>query len=118
MTEDIYKHSEERRKDPVLRERVTEVLNQQADAVREATPLLEEAFRILRKGNSNLSAYSQMALYRRIEDITARAVQEIHATGQYITDPRTDTYIGNIAASEVGYVLQRELDAQKDVTES
>ena len=100
--------SEKRRNDPQIRAAVTEVLDARAEAILKAEKLVQEALSIL----VSVPHYNvDDPLYTRSTDAVSRAVSQLSGDKHYILG-RTDTYVGNIAANELGRILQEELDSK------
>ena len=96
---------EERRNNPAIREAVKKVLDEKAEALIAAEKLIDEARAIL------VGVYHgdvDDELYSRVTDAVSRAAIQIHSDKRFIIS-RTETYIGNLAAFDLGRILEEEL---------
>jgi len=105
--------NEKLRQDPEVRAVITELLDRQSAALLEAERLIAEAHRVL----MSVPHYQNMheGLYARVVSAVGSASGEIASNKQSIMW-HTDTYVGNLAAFELGSVIRAELDRGYDCT--
>lgn len=99
----VYEYSEDRRNDPELRAKVERVLVAQRDLLQKAAATLKELSDEMRV----LSGTGQTrSIYDRCFDKVALASYSVGSDAEFMKNIGGDTYIGNMAASEMGEYLQ------------
>jgi hypothetical protein len=102
------KKNEDRRNDPKIREAVAAVLEARAEALLKAEKLIQEALTLL-------TAVPHFdvddALYTRCVSAVHLSAIQISGDKPYILG-HTETYIGNIASSELGRILAETNSAE------
>lgn len=100
-----YKYSQERRHNPEIRAVVVDALQKQSKALADAQKLLAEAQRILSGVPYPLL---DQGIYYRVQASVNTALMEVKRK-QSMSGDETDTYVGNIAASQTGEEIEKDL---------
>jgi hypothetical protein len=99
----VYHYSDDRRHDPETRAKVERVLIAQRDLLQKAAATLKglsDEMRVLSGTGQTRS------IYERCFDKVATASYSVGSDAEFMKDIGGDTYIGNMAASEMGEYLE------------
>jgi hypothetical protein len=97
-----YHYSDERRNDPELREKTAKVIEARKAALAVAAKKLREAMDIL----DPLRIFDGDPIFERSAFSAWRAYNQVSGDASFMNRPTTDTYIGNLAASELGEQIE------------
>lgn len=101
------KSNEKLRNDMEVREVVQDVLDAKDKAVKDALALLQQAQMLL----VTVPYYNvDEPLYTRVVDAVSAANTQAQAYNQHTE--HTETYVGNVAASELGRMIKQQIDAE------
>jgi hypothetical protein len=93
-----YYFNEQRRNDPELQAKVSLVVEARKAALAKAAEKLREALVIL----DSMQDFTGDPIYTRCVNAAWIAHNKVSGDAQFMSRPTTDTYIGNMAASELG----------------
>jgi hypothetical protein len=97
------------RNDPAVRSEIKKHLEEKKTALNEANKLITEAERILR----SVKHYNvNDVLYERSVSAVSRASTEVAIQVNMMQDTSTETYIGNLAVSDLGSIFKAEIDSK------
>lgn len=94
---------EGRRQDPVLRDKVEDVLNARAEAAAEALRLVRQASAVM----STVGMFDDNALFNRSKSAIQSAETRLASDFRVFAEGKTDIYIENMAAGELGDIILR-----------
>jgi hypothetical protein len=101
------KSNEKLRNDMEVREAVQDVLDAKDKAVKDALALIQQAQMLL----VAVPYYNvDEPLYTHVVAATSAATREAQSYIQHTE--HTETYVGNVAASELGRMIKQQLDAE------
>lgn len=98
----VFKYSDERRHDPVLKEKVTKVLNAQEQAYKEASELVRQASEIMRKA----AGFDDSAIYERSYNAVRGLEYTLDRDASFIGG-QNEGYIRNTAAGRMGLQIEQ-----------
>lgn len=97
----IFANTKQRRKDPVIIEKVGKVIAAQEQALKEAAELVRQASEIMRKA----SGFEDSAIYERCYDAVRSAQYTIQRDERFVGS-KNDCYKENMAAGRMGYQIE------------
>lgn len=96
--------SEERRNDPVIRAKCAEIVEARRAMLRKAAKQLEA----ISDEMIELALDADDDIYTRCGSAVWSAYHRVSRDAQFLDKPATETYIGNMAAGELGEYIERK----------